>query len=736
MPKKLKKLKKKHDIFDKVPSLSSETWLGILSIVMLSVAVILALALFGSAGVLGGQLKAILENFSGWLAFVFPVLLGIMGYALLKSRKDEVNLYFYIGCAAFFLSLAGLSHLWVRQDQLVASVLEGSGGGYLGMIVNYPLRKAIGWGGTFIILSAVFFISVMLIFNKSLRVLWDDFKKFFGIGEESSRILRMRDVSAEPVDDEIKEDADEGGVSLNVKKLDDGRAAAASVAYKTEVKSSLPPLEEPKVKFKRQEIDMPLTLLKIGGGKPSAGNIKHNIDIIRNTLEHFKIPVQMGDVRVGPAVTQYMLKPSDGIKLNRLRVLSDDLALALAAHPVRIEAPIPGTPWVGVEVPNRGVAKVRLREVLETPAFQARTANLAIPLGKDVSGHPWVVDLEKMPHLLIAGATGSGKSVCLNAIILSLLYQYTPERLRFILVDPKRVELTVYNELPHLFTPVITDVKKTVNALKWLISEMERRYDILSASQKRNIQSYNLASAEKMPYILLIIDELADLMMAACSTIEPAIIRLAQMSRAVGIHLVLATQRPSVDVLTGLIKANIPARAAFSVASIVDSRTILDMAGADKLIGRGDMLFLSPELSKPVRIQGNFVDDEEIKNVVQFVKENLGEPQFVEQVVAQQKNVTFYDDADGDDDELLSEAKEVVIKAKKASTSYLQRKLRIGYARAARLMDLLEEQGVVGSADGAKPREVLIQEDAAFVGRDEARLSDLEEATHKNSNDQ
>ncbi|MEI6596631.1 MAG: DNA translocase FtsK, partial [bacterium] len=460
------------------------------------------------------------------------------------------------------------------------------------------------------------------------------------------------------------------------------------------------------------QIDLPIDLLNAKIGKPTSGDIKNNMLIIQRTLENFGIPVEMGEVNVGPTVTQYTLKPAEGIKLTKITTLSNDLALSLAAHPIRIEAPIPMKSLVGVEVPNQTKAIVGLREVLAGEMFKNRKTNIMIALGKDVSGKVWLDDLAKMPHLLVAGATNSGKSVCLNAIIISLLYQNNPDDLRFIMVDPKRVELPIYNGVPHLLTPVITEVPKTINALKWCLNEMDRRFELLAKAGKRNIASYNEMGKGKMPYIIFIIDELADLMVAAGKDVEASVIRLAQMARAVGIHLILATQRPSVDVITGLIKANMQARIAFSVASGIDSRTILDSLGAEKLLGRGDMLFTTAEISKPMRLQGAFVSDNEIKRIVNYIKDRSSEPQYIEGITDRQKVKGIagvgLSGGNEDSDELLEEAKELIINSGKASASYLQRRLSIGYARAARLLDLLEEAGVISGGNGSKPREILI----------------------------
>jgi DNA segregation ATPase FtsK/SpoIIIE, S-DNA-T family len=390
--------------------------------------------------------------------------------------------------------------------------------------------------------------------------------------------------------------------------------------------------------------------------------------------------------------------------------------LALAAHPIRIEAPIPGKSLVGVEVPNKSGAIVRMRSIMETETWKGRRSNLSVVLGLDVAGHPQVADITKMPHLLIAGATGSGKSVCINALLVSLLYQNSPKNLKMILVDPKRVELSPYNNIPHLLTPVIVEPDKTVSALKWAVAEMENRYRILQQAGKRNIGEYNSARGkEGMPFIVIVIDELADLMAVSANEVEGLICRLAQMARAVGIHLIVATQRPSVDVITGLIKANIPTRIAFSVASQVDSRTILDQAGAEKLLGMGDMLFVSADTPKPKRIQGALVSEKEVNSITAFIKSE-GEPEYNEEILKQATRSS--NDLSAPDDDLFLDAADCVIRAGKASASLLQRRLRIGYARAARLLDLLEERGIIGPADGARPRDVLVSDISEVLDED------------------
>ncbi len=481
----------------------------------------------------------------------------------------------------------------------------------------------------------------------------------------------------------------------------------------------------------------PLSLLEKDSGKANAGDIKANANIIKRTLANFGITVEMDEISIGPTVTRYALKPAEGVKLSRIVALQNDLALSLAAHPLRIEAPIPGKSLVGIEIPNKVKATIRLASLFATKEYLESAYPLFACLGRDISGLPRYSNLAKAPHMLIAGATGSGKSVTIHAVITSLLYRNPPDQMRFVMIDPKRVELTLYNKIPHLLTPVITEAKKAISALRWLAKEMDRRYDVLEAEAVRDIQSYHknvLAPAlakqakqlesnpdtvddiERMPYIVVIIDELADIMTSYPRELEAAIVRLAQMSRAVGIHLILSTQRPSVEVITGLIKANIPSRIALQVASQIDSRTILDMAGAEKLLGAGDMLYISGEMSKPVRIQSAFISEDEVKRVVTYLAEqytdilpsdlNLGG----EDVGGGKKDgALFSSDFEGgdSDDELYEQAREAVIQAGKGSASYLQRKLKVGYARAARLLDMLEERGVIGPGDGAKPREVF-----------------------------
>jgi len=478
-------------------------------------------------------------------------------------------------------------------------------------------------------------------------------------------------------------------------------------------------LLSPKKKFITDYVAPPLSLLEKDRGKPNVGDLKGNMNIIQRTLLNFGISVEMDEVTIGPTVTRYALKPAQGVKLSRILGLQNDLALALAAHPIRIEAPIPGKSLVGIEIPNKVKSTVGLATLLADDKFQNAPKPLTIALGRGLSGKATFGNLAKMPHALIAGTTGSGKSVTIHSVIVSLLYRNGPEDMRLILVDPKRVELTLYNKIPHLLTSVITDPKKTILALKWAAKEMDRRYDVLQAESVRDIESYHSTvysksksgEAERMPYIVIVIDELADIMTAYPRELESAIVRLAQMSRAVGIHLILSTQRPSVNVITGLIKANVPTRIALQVSSQIDSRTILDQGGAEKLLGAGDMLYASGEMSQPERLQSAFISEDEVKRVVEYLKNAYMDelPDQIEFSGSIEKSGGLFSDSleGGSDDDLFEDAREIVIKDQKASTSYLQRKLGVGYARAAKLIDMLEERGVVGPGNGAKPREVL-----------------------------
>ncbi len=471
----------------------------------------------------------------------------------------------------------------------------------------------------------------------------------------------------------------------------------------------------------------PLSLLSENiSGKADRGDVKENASIIERTLEAFGITAKIVEINYGPAVTQYALEVAIGTKLSKINALSNDLALALAAPTgqIRIEAPIPGRSLVGIELPNRSPEFVSLRKMLESDVMKNHKSKLAVALGLDVSGSPVIGDVSRMPHVLIAGSTGSGKSVCINAFISSILFRASPQEVKFIMVDPKRVELTGYNGIPHLLSPVIVEPDKVLSALKWALSEMDRRYKLFAEVGTRNLDGYNeLSGFQALPYIVIFIDELADIMMYAQVEAEDAITRLAQMARATGIHLVLATQRPSVDVITGLIKANVPTRISFAVSSMIDSRVIIDQPGSEKLLGRGDMLFIPPDQAKPTRIQGAFVSDKEIRQLIEFLKKQGVQPQYTEEVTTmpvgrgKSKGSTFISPNGEDRDQLFEDSVRLITQFNNASASFLQRKLSVGYARAARILDELQSAGIVGPADGSKPRDILIRSAEEFLNK-------------------
>jgi len=689
------------------PLLNPQAKKELLAIFCLALAVILLLSLIGLGGRIGVGLDSALAALFGLNKYIVPVIaLGLAGH-IAWPEKFVFKTPARLGLFLFLVSWGGLFNVVLHpsaDSMLVIGNLSGAGG-YFGLLLAYPLLTTAGYWVSLVILLTLMLVSLVLTFNVSLH-------------ELSTRLAGIRHAAwpwpfgHRGADLPSGEAAGEAESPPSFKKrlmTGDMTEAKDEEPGRPETAEDKPGVSGPRKK-RLKFSPIPLDLLDNRQAKPTAGDINGRMMTIKKTLENFSVPVEMGEVSVGPTVTQFTLRPAQGIKLSRITTLSNDLAMALAAHPIRIEAPIPGKALVGIEVPNQAVAIVGLREVLESKQFESRRSSLTVCLGKDVSGRPWAADLGKMPHLLVAGATGSGKTVCLNTIILSLLFQNSPDDLKLMLIDPKRVELPVYNGIPHLLTPAITEVPKIINALKWALGEMDRRFELLSQTGHRDIAAYNEAQPDRLPLIVILIDELADLMVASASEVEGSIIRLAQMARAVGIHLVVATQRPSVDVITGLIKANITSRIAFSVASATDSRTILDTAGAEKLVGRGDMLFMTPEVSKPKRIQCCYVSDGDIRKVVDHLVSQMEEPADYEDGVTEKPQKGGHDfgyDGDGDD-ELLDEARITVVKAGKASASYLQRRLKIGYARAARLLDLLEDRGIIGPGDGAKPRQILV----------------------------
>lgn len=684
-------------VFDWSMGLSGETRKEILAALIIIVSVIILLGFVGSAGTLGSSFTSITKKlFGNFGAYLFSLLLLYLGIILFIPHKKSkpYRIAGFFGIFLLVISFPTLIHLFIPVEQVKEAARTGQGGGMFGYLLSTPLRDKIGLFPSFLTAVLMVIISILMIFNFSLI-------KFLGFDkdEEEGKDLSEENQEKVSVFESIRRKI--GGFRRRKEVLSDAKAPVI------EVESGNTPIIKRDETWEYPSTDMLVTTSEA----PNPGNIKNNVDTIRKCLMQFNIKIEMDAANVGPTVTQYTFKPTEGVKLNQIVARQTDLALALSAKSLRMEAPIPGKSSVGIEIPNLIPAKVTLKEVLKSRQFKAVKSKLAVALGRDVSGDSMAIDLEKMPHLLIAGATGSGKSVCINSTICSFLFNNSPRDLRLMLIDPKRVELTNYNGIPHLLTPVITEVDLTVSALKWAVWEMERRYKMFSELGKRNIIAYNSSPGPegKLPYIVIIIDELADLMASSAKEVEGSIVRIAQMARATGMHLVIATQRPSVDVLTGLIKANITSRIAFATASQVDSRTILDLSGAEKLLGNGDMLFIGNGINKPKRIQGCYVSDSEIEELNNFLRSKQ-EAFYDESILSfRSSHVGGGSGGDGvEEDDLYNEAVDTVMQAGKASASLLQRRLRVGYARAARLLDILERQGVIGPPDGARPRDILI----------------------------
>jgi S-DNA-T family DNA segregation ATPase FtsK/SpoIIIE len=680
-------------------NMSPDTKGAIITIVVFLVAFLSILSLFNLAGPFGRGLNYGLGFLFGWADWLFIIILLLVGYFLLRSQSHRLKFITYLGLFLLILAITGLLNFLVQDYTFSEISKTGIGGGSLGFGAGYLFSTFLGFWGSLAVLVAMMIIGLFISFNTSF--------KDISARARSFGLLKEKIIPPTPQEEEDEEEFVPEEVLTAEKNIPLEPEEIIETDKNDEVGSEA---SEPS-RRPRKKIVIPMDLLTRSNTKPDSGDIDANTQKIKKTFENFGIEVTMGEVNVGPTVTQYTLRPAEGVRLAQVLTLQNDLALALAAHPIRMEAPIPGKSLVGIEVPNQSISIVKVRDVLESPAYTRRKSNLSIVLGKDVSGTAVMANLASMPHLLIAGSTGSGKSICINSIILSLMYQNSPDDLRFILIDPKRVELSIYNDIVYLESPVITDTDKIINALRFVVNEMHERYKLLQAANKKNIDSYNKAViVNRLPYYVVIVDEFAALMSLAAKEVEAAVVSLAQLGRAAGIHLILATQRPSVDVITGLIKANITSRIAFAVASAMDSRTILDSSGADKLLGKGDMLFMTSDSSKLKRIQGAYVTDEEISDVVAFLKEQ-GEPQYNPKVTEHQGGATIVGGGyNNQDDTLSQEAKEVVIRAGKASATLLQRRLRVGYARAARLLDILEEMGVVGPADGSKARDVLIKQ--------------------------
>ncbi len=704
-----------------------ETKRAIVVVVLIIIGLFLTLAAFGAAGIAGSDAYRLFASLLGVGYFLVPLLFFMLAGNALREETGAFSIVKMAASAVFLI--AGLGFVQIVSEH----------GGLLGSLIASPAIQYFDIYAALVLLGGVSLISLLLLLEGRISL-----EPFIGAGRLVMNLFRrlrgtptVKEPTMSGLDMEETEDAEEAT------EEDSDAADEQEEAYEAPAAAPIVAAKSNANKLKSllgQYTPPPLSLLERDKGRPGVGDIKANANIIKRTLQDFGITVELDEISIGPSVTRYAVKPAQGVRLQKILTLQKNLELALSASSIRIEAPIPGKSLVGIEVPNTTKVTVGLGSLLDGAEFKDSNAALLVAMGKDIAGGAKFANIAKMPHALIAGATGAGKSVAIHGLINSLLYRCGPQQLRFIMVDPKRVELTLYRSLPHLLTPVITDAKKAIVALRWAGKEMERRYNLLEEHRVRDIESYHhnvLTPAleelrgrggkleegetvpEAMPYIVIIIDELADIMQSYPRELEAAVVRLAQMSRAVGIHLVLSTQRPSVNVITGLIKANVPARIALQVASQIDSRTILDQGGAENLLGRGDMLYLSADMNKPVRLQNAFIGEDEVKKIVDFIAKH-NEPELPVELVppsagndgvglgsSVNNGGGFGGDEDDIDDDLYQAARAAVQEAGKASTSYLQRKLRIGYARAARIIDILEERGVIGPGDGAKPREIL-----------------------------
>ncbi|MDR5586875.1 MULTISPECIES: DNA translocase FtsK [Clostridium] len=761
----------------------------ILGIIYMAIGVILAIAIYTSlAGLLSSLAQNFSYLLIGVGSYAIPIYLIYFGFQYIKTRGNVKFGKRFLGILMLILILiltCSVINIQMMNDtdsfgDNIRFIIDNKGslhGGLIAYFICYPLYRFMGAIGTYILFFTLSVISLILIFDinlydlvivakdkgkkiksernvkskskKDVKVLDNTFVNVVEKDEDVPIISKEKDAFLSTVDkkikildfmknDNIKDDV-EGEFSSDIENqiteniVEEKKATHKKIKLNSEEKQNMSSEIEENLYHEQNKEDMPyfypgLELLKIN--KKLKGSDKkeliENASKLEEILSNFGVDAKVTQVTKGPSVTRFELQPSPGVKVSKIVNLSDDIALGLAASGIRIEAPIPGKAAIGIEVPNSHQVAVFLREVLESKEFINSSKKLAFALGKDISGKCVVGDLSKMPHTLIAGATGSGKSVCINSLIISLLYKYSPNEVKLLMVDPKVVELNVYNGIPHLLIPVVTDPKKAAAALNWAVNEMTKRYKLFAEMGVRNMESYNElfnkgVIEEKLPYIVIIVDELADLMMVCPNDVEDYIGRLAQMARAAGMHLVIATQRPSVDVITGVIKANIPSRISFAVSSQIDSRTILDSSGAEKLLGKGDMLYYPVGESKPLRVQGCFISEEEVEQVISFVKSSQGTSNYEEEIIEHINNEAQSSISEnGDDvDELLNDAINAVIEYEQASTSFLQRKLRIGFNRASRIMDQLEERGIISEKDGSRPRKILITKEELYDDKDE-----------------
>lgn len=718
-------------------------------VILITIAFLIMFSIYTntSLGFFGATIKRVLILLIGVGAFALPFIIFVLGLAYIVKKGKVALTKKFFAIILFYVNTLLLVELIVYSNHYKGSFIEGFNniyiykslihGGVISYILDYPLYMLFGSTGCYIIFIGIFLISILLFLNDSIMEI---IKRKLPIREnKKDKIIKKEEPNVnkdefiknlnskikildymkkdEPIDNNIKQlsihdyasDGKNEGISEAKKEsLINGDEIVSTL--EKEIKEN----EVIKVVYEFPGIDLLNKNNLIQLNKEDKKELLVSAKLLESTLESFGVSAKVIQVAKGPSVTRFELQPQTGVKVSKIVNLGDDIALNLACGGVRIEAPIPGKAAVGIEVPNKELMPVYLREVLDAEEFKLTKAKIAFAMGKDIGGNAVVSDLSKTPHLLIAGATGSGKSVCLNTLIIGILYKYSPEEVKVLMIDPKVVELSVYNGIPHLLVPVVTDPKKAAGALFWAVNEMTKRYKTFAENNVRNIDGYNELFnkgliEKKLPLIVIIIDELADLMMVCPNEVEDYIARLSQMARAAGMHLVIATQRPSVDVITGVIKANIPSRISFAVSSSIDSRTILDSSGAEKLLGKGDMLYMPVGESKATRIQGAYISEEEVEKVVNFIKKQDNDTEYKSDLIEQLEE-TEDDDEKEAEDELLEEAVRIVINADQASTSLLQRRLRIGYNRASRIIDEMEDKGFISGRDGSKPRQVLVTE--------------------------
>ena len=749
-------------------------------ILLILLGIILAILIYGNSGYVGNFLNEILGGMVGIFKYLVPIVPFISAIYMVSNNKEDllskiIPTSIIMLCCLATMTLYQILNNALEYNIQFSEIIDrafylgkwNKGGGIIGILIAYPLVKLFEPIAALIIILGIAVIVAVFVFglkpsehisnivnkvengrkvnrndenqnansHKKHSVIQEDLGDVAYSKPETARERKQREK------EERRREALKVDEQLTINMLEQEKKNKNSNSNNDDyIENNLFKQEEEKKEDKKKEVlqlehalvvedehyEYPPVELLSKGKKASRGSAKMLADTaakLQKTLYSFGVSAKVENVSVGPTITRYELKPAEGTRVSKIANLADDIALNLAAETIRIEAPIPGKQAVGIEVPNKEKEAVHLREVIESSEFENNKSKLSVALGKDVAGKTIIADIGKMPHVLIAGSTGSGKSVCINSIITSIIYKAKPSEVKLVMVDPKVVELSVYNGIPHLLIPVVTDPKKAAGALAWAVQEMDDRYNKFAQKGVRDLKGYNKAIEKenenaKLPQIVIIIDELADLMMVAAKEVEEAICRLAQKARAAGMHLVIATQRPSVDVITGLIKANVPSRIAFAVSSQVDSRTILDSTGAEKLLGKGDMLFYPVGASKPLRVQGAFVSDDEVEKIVDFIKMNAGEVSYSEDIIESieksnksDKELLESEACEDDSDPFLQDAIETVIETGQASTSFIQRRFKVGYARAGRIIDQMEERGIISGYQGSKPREVLMSKE-------------------------